>query len=213
MFPYNPRWLSEEHRAELLREAEGWRLARTARIHASKRIRRWIPLLPWRRASVRSAPLLVSLDTPPCEPMHAPHAPQRDSLDSSVLTVNGRGSGEAVPPGFPFNLAGQASGLCFISGMPALDPDGKFVPGTFAEEARLAWQNVAAAAAASGCSIDDIVYVQCVLSDIEDYGDLNAWWRGQFPNSWTAPARFTFQAGALPFGAKIEIQAIATHRA
>jgi 2-iminobutanoate/2-iminopropanoate deaminase len=51
--------------------------------------------------------------------------------------------------------------------------------------------------------------VQCVLADIGNYGDINDWWRRQFPDISTAPARFTFQAGALPFGAKIEIQAIA----
>jgi hypothetical protein len=43
----------------------------------------------------------------------------------------------------------------------------------------------------------------------DDYANINAWWRQQFPDVSTAPARFTFQAGALPFGAKIEIQAVA----
>ena len=51
--------------------------------------------------------------------------------------------------------------------------------------------------------------IAAVLSDIDSYEDLNARWRRQFPDRSTAPARFTFQAGALPFGAKIEIQAIA----
>ena len=127
------------------------------------------------------------------------------------MTVTRTSSGAGLPAGFPFSFAGIANGVCFISGMPALDPDGKFVPGTFAEETELAWHNVVAIARASGCSIDDIVYVQCVLGDIDNYGDLNAWWRRQFPDISTAPARFTFQAGALPFGAKIEIQAVAAH--
>lgn len=35
------------------------------------------------------------------------------------------------------------------------------------------------------------------------------WWRRQFPNPAQAPDRLTFQAGALPLGAKIEIQAVA----
>ncbi len=125
------------------------------------------------------------------------------------MTIKHASPGVGLPAGFPFSLAGEAHGLSFISGMPALDPDGKFVPGTFEEETELAWRNVAAIAKASGCTIDDIVYVQCVLSDIDNYEDLNAWWRWQFPDISTAPARFTFQAGALPFGAKIEIQAIA----
>ena len=125
------------------------------------------------------------------------------------MTVKRTLSGVGLPAGFPFGLAAEPYGLCFLSGVIALDAEGKFLPGTFEEEAVRAWQNVAAITEASGCAVDDIVYVQCVLSNIDSYGDLNAWWRRQFPDISTAPARFTIQAGALPFGAKIEIQAIA----
>jgi 2-iminobutanoate/2-iminopropanoate deaminase len=125
------------------------------------------------------------------------------------MTIKRTSSGPGLPAGFPFSLAGEASGVCFISGMPALQPDGKFVPGTFEEETDLAWHNIIAIANAAGYSIEEIVYVQCVLADIGNYGDINDWWRRQFPDISTAPARFTFQAGALPFGAKIEIQAVA----
>ena len=124
------------------------------------------------------------------------------------MTVKRTISGVGLPAGFPFSLAAEASRLCYLSGMISLDAEGKFLPGTLEEEAVRAWRNVAAIAAASSCAVDDIVYVQCVLSNIDSYGDLNAWWRRQFPDVSTAPARFTFQAG-LPFGAKIEIQAIA----
>jgi 2-iminobutanoate/2-iminopropanoate deaminase len=125
------------------------------------------------------------------------------------MTIRRTNSGLGLPAGFPFSLASEANGVCVISGMPALDPDGKFVPGTFEEETELAWHDVVAIAKAAGYSIDEVVYVQCVLGDIDNYGDLNSWWRRQFPDVATAPARFTFQAGALPFGAKIEIQAVA----
>lgn len=125
------------------------------------------------------------------------------------MTIKRTSSGPGLPPGFPFNLAVEANGVCYISGMPALDADGIFVPGTFDEETDLAWRNISAIAEAAGYSIGEIVYVQCVLADIGNYGEINDWWRRQFPDIATAPARFTFQAGALPFGAKIEIQAIA----
>jgi 2-iminobutanoate/2-iminopropanoate deaminase len=125
------------------------------------------------------------------------------------MTTKHTGTGPGLPTGFPFSLAGEAGGVCFISGMPALDPEGNFQAGTFEEETGLAWHNVVTIASACGYSEDEIVYVQCVLADIGDYANLNAWWRRQFPDIATAPARFTFQAGALPFGAKIEIQAVA----
>ena len=125
------------------------------------------------------------------------------------MTIERTHSGLGLPAGFSFSLASEASGICVISGMPALDPDGKFVPGSFEQEIELAWHNVVAIAKAAGYSIDKIIYVQCVLGDIDNYGDLNGWWRQRFPDISTAPARFTFQAAALPFGAKIEIQAVA----
>jgi 2-iminobutanoate/2-iminopropanoate deaminase len=118
-------------------------------------------------------------------------------------------SGDGLPAGFPFSLATEANGTLYISGMPALDAAGKFAPGTFRQEADRAWASVIAIAAAAGYSPAEFAYVQVLLGDIGSYGELNDWWRGQFPDPAAAPARLTCQAGALPFGAKIELQAVA----
>ena len=125
------------------------------------------------------------------------------------MTIKRVSSGPGLPPGFPFSLASEANGILFISGMPALDAAGKFAPGTFEEEADRAWANIAAIATAGGYTADDLLYVQVVLGDIGNYSDINDWWRKRFPDPARAPARLTYQAGALPFGAKIEFQAVA----
>ncbi len=125
------------------------------------------------------------------------------------MSIERTTAGPDLPASFPFSLAADADGLCFISGMPALGPDGAYQAGSFEAEVTLAWRNVLAIAAAAGRSQDEVVYVQCVLADIAHYDALNAWWRRQFPDASAAPARFTYQAGALPFGCKIEIQAVA----
>ena len=125
------------------------------------------------------------------------------------MTIKRVSSGPGLPPGFPFSLASEANGILFISGMPALDAAGKFAPGTFEEEADRAWANIAAIAAAGGYTAGDLLYVQAVLGDIGNYSDINDWWRKRFPDPARAPARLTYQAGALPFGAKIEFQAVA----
>ena len=125
------------------------------------------------------------------------------------MTIKRVSSGPGLPAGFPFSLASEANGILFISGMPALDAAGKFMPGTFEEEADRAWATIAAIAAAGGYAADDLLYVQVVLGDIGNYGDINDWWRKRFPDPARAPARLTYQAGALPFGAKIEFQAVA----
>ena len=80
------------------------------------------------------------------------------------MTIKRTSAGPGLPAGFPFSLAAEAHGVCFISGMVALDAQGKFVPGMFEQEADLAWHNVAAVAEASGCSIEDIAYMQCVVT-------------------------------------------------
>ena len=125
------------------------------------------------------------------------------------MTIKRVSSGPRLPAGFPFSLASEANGMLFISGMPALDAAGKFAPGTFEEEADRAWANIAAIAAAGGYTADDLMYVQVLLGDIGNYSDVNDWWRKRFPDPARAPARLTYQAGALPFGAKIEFQAVA----
>jgi len=125
------------------------------------------------------------------------------------MTIRRISSGPGLPTGFPFSLASENDGTLYISGLPALDSAGNFVPGTFTEEADRAWANIVAIAAAAGYSPDDFLYVQVLLGDIGHYGDINDWWRRQFPDPARAPARLTFQAGALPFGAKIELQAVA----
>lgn len=125
------------------------------------------------------------------------------------MTIQRTTTGRGLPAEFPFALAAGGSHTCFISGMPALSPEGRYQEGTFLDEVALAWQNITAIAGAAGYSTNEIVYVQCVLADIGDYAALNDWWREQFPDVAAAPARFTFQAGALPFGCKIEIQAAA----
>jgi 2-iminobutanoate/2-iminopropanoate deaminase len=126
------------------------------------------------------------------------------------MTMTRISSGEGLPSGFPFSLATEATGATlYISGMPALDAAGGFAPGTFLQEADRAWANVVAIATAAGYSPAEFAYVQVLLGDIASYGELNDWWRRQFPVPAQAPARLTFQAGALPFGAKIELQAVA----
>ena len=127
------------------------------------------------------------------------------------MTIRRISSGPGLPAGFPFSLASEHNGVLYISGMPSLDSEGRFAPGTFEQEADRAWANITAIAAASGYTSDEFLYVQVLLADIGNYGDVNNWWRRQFPDPAAVPSRLTFQAGALPFGAKIELQAVAAH--
>jgi 2-iminobutanoate/2-iminopropanoate deaminase len=120
-------------------------------------------------------------------------------------------SGEGVPAGdWPFSAAVVAGNLCFVSGQPALDPGtGRYVPGTIEEEFRQAFANVRSIAGAAGFGLDELVSVHVALADIEDYRAVNRVYREAFAEVENLPARLTYQAGALPLGCKVEVQAIA----
>lgn len=114
--------IAEEHRAELLRVAEAWRLTHPVQIHGMKRTRWWNRLLPWGRAPIRPGRSLITpVDRLRCESTNAPDTAQTESFRSSLMTIK-RGS-------------------------PPLNPDAKFVPGTFEEEGDLAWHDDVAAIA------------------------------------------------------------------
>jgi 2-iminobutanoate/2-iminopropanoate deaminase len=122
-------------------------------------------------------------------------------------------SGEGVPAGdWPFSAAVVAGNLCFVSGQPALDPaTGKYEPGTVEQEFDQAFTNVRNIAKAAGFSLEEFVSVHVALADIRDYEAVNRAYREAFMELQDLPARLTYQAGALPLGCKIEIQAIAAH--
>jgi 2-iminobutanoate/2-iminopropanoate deaminase len=55
------------------------------------------------------------------------------------------------------------------------------------------------------------VSVHIALADIDDYRIVNRLYREELADVPNLPARLTYQAGALPLGCKIEIQAVAAH--
>ena len=121
--------------------------------------------------------------------------------------------GDGVPTGnFPFSAAVVAGNLCFISGQPGLDPaTGAYEPASIEDEFRQAFANVRNIAKAAGFGLDELVSVHIALADIADYAVVNRLYRDEFAGIEHFPARLTYQAGALPLGCKIEIQAVAAH--
>jgi 2-iminobutanoate/2-iminopropanoate deaminase len=120
------------------------------------------------------------------------------------MTITRTTGGAGLPAGLPFSLATEVGGVCFISAMPALASDGSFQAGDFAAEISQVWHNVVAIADAAGYSRTEIIYVQCVLADIDDYAALNDWWRREFDDIDQAPSRFTYQAGGTAHRGHLE---------
>ena len=94
----------------------------------------------------------------------------------------------------------------YVSGQGPLI-DGKYDPASAEEETRLTLENIGRILASAGAGFDDVVRCGCFLADINDFNAFNGVYIRFMPDP--PPARSTFQVGALPRGALVEIEAIA----
>ena len=109
----------------------------------------------------------------------------------------------------PYSQAIATHDLVFCSGQVGLDPaTGELVSGGIEAETERVLRNVEAVLDAAGCSFADVVKTTCFLADIADFATFNAIYARFFPDP--PPARSTFQVAALPKGARVEVEAIAT---
>ncbi len=108
----------------------------------------------------------------------------------------------------PYSHAVAAGNLLFVSGQGPFAKDGSgTVSGTFEEEARRTLDNLKAVVQDAGSSLEQVVKVNVYLKDIADFSDFNGIYSEYFPEN--PPARTCIQAGALPAGIQIEIEAVA----
>jgi 2-iminobutanoate/2-iminopropanoate deaminase len=110
--------------------------------------------------------------------------------------------------GAPYTPAVEANGFVFISGQVPLDPVTKeIVSGGIQEQARRALANLCDVLAAAGLSPEHVVKTTVYLASMADYAAVNAIYADTFVTQ--PPARTAIAVAALPFGALIEIDAIA----
>lgn len=113
--------------------------------------------------------------------------------------------------GVPLSAATLVGDLIFVSGQVAYDPEtGELRPGTFAEEAELAFANLQRVLEAAGSRLEDVLKVTAYLADIRSNFPLyNEIYRRWFAPPY--PARTTI--GADLGGLQIELEAIARRSA
>lgn len=108
----------------------------------------------------------------------------------------------------PYSQGIAVDGFVFCSGQVGLDPStGELVPGGVAAEAERAMRNLSAVLDAAGVTMADVVKTTVFLADIADFATVNEVYAQFAPDP--PPARSTFAVGALPRGARIEVEAIA----
>ena len=118
---------------------------------------------------------------------------------------------EAPAPfqGAPYSQAIRAGDFVFVSGQLALQPDhAEIVGDSIEEQTEQVFANLRAILEAAGSGLDRLVKTTVYLSDLGDFAGMNEVYArhvGEVP-----PARATIEVSALPSGAKVEIEAVAT---
>ncbi len=108
----------------------------------------------------------------------------------------------------PYSPAVRVGSMLFVSGQIPLDPaTGAMVEGDIAAQTRRVMDNIGALLEAAGLSFDAVARTTIYLTDLGDFAAVNAVYGTCF--SAPAPARATVQVGALPKGARVEIDVIA----
>jgi len=110
----------------------------------------------------------------------------------------------------PYNVAIRTGDLLFISGQMPLDPaTGAIVPGGVEEQCHQVFKNIRTILESEGLTLENVVKTTVFMTDLGEFAKVNAVYAVYFPKD--APARSSLQSEALPKGAKIEIEVIATY--
>jgi reactive intermediate/imine deaminase len=98
--------------------------------------------------------------------------------------------------------------LVFTAGQIPLTPDGDLLDdASIAEQTERALDNLVAVLEEAGAAPTDVLKTTVFLADIDDFEEMNETYADYFKES--PPARSAVQAGALPKGAGVEIEAVA----
>ena len=115
---------------------------------------------------------------------------------------------KAAITGGPYSQAIIHNGLIFTSGQGAIDPKtNEICLGTIEEESKLSIENTRIILEEAGSSLDKVLKVTVHLLDMREYGRFNEVYKKFFGKN--LPARTCVQAAKLPFGIRVEIDAIA----
>lgn len=109
----------------------------------------------------------------------------------------------------PYSQAIDAGPYIFLSGQLPLDKAGKICGQDIESQTKQVFSNISAILVAAGLDLGHVIKCQVFMTNLGDFVRMNAVYEATFKPHGIYPARTTVQAGALPKGAMIEIDAIA----
>ncbi len=108
----------------------------------------------------------------------------------------------------PYSQAVRVGNLVFTAGQVGLVPGTKeFAGPDIASQTRQVLRNIQGILEAAGSGLEHVVKTTVFLQDISEWPAMNAVYAEFFPKN--PPARSAVQVGALPLGAKVEIEVVA----
>src|ERR1051326_1680845 len=118
-------------------------------------------------------------------------------------------SDRVAKPVGPFSPAVRDGDRVYTSGQVAQDPaTGKLIEGGVAAQTEEIFRNLRVILEAADKSLADVVKVNVYLVDIKRFAEMNEVYAKQFVAPY--PARTTLGVAALPLGAEVEIEMIAS---
>ena len=106
----------------------------------------------------------------------------------------------------PLSPAVRAGDFVYVSGQVPADSSGAIVQGGIREQTTQVLENIKAALALAGATLDDVVKTTVWLDDARDFGPFNQVYASYFAKE--PPARTTAE-GRLMLDIKVEIEAVA----
>jgi reactive intermediate/imine deaminase len=108
-----------------------------------------------------------------------------------------------------YSQATSNGDVVFTAGQIPLTPDGELLDDApIEEQTEQALDNLQAVLAEAGADVTDVLKVTVFLADIDDFEAMNETYASYFDAE--PPARSAVQAGALPKGVGVEIEAVAS---
>jgi 2-iminobutanoate/2-iminopropanoate deaminase len=132
----------------------------------------------------------------------------RRAVQGGCMTMN-KIETKAAPAAIgPYSQAIVAGGMVYTSGQIAIDPaTGALVEGDISAQAERVCRNLKAVLEAAGTNFANVVKTTCFLADMGDFAVFNEVYGHYFTEK---PARSCVAVAALPKGALVEVEAIAT---
>ena len=109
----------------------------------------------------------------------------------------------------PYSQAIQAGDLLFLSGTMPIDPaTGALAEPQITAQAEQVMKNIGAVLEAAGYTFEEAVKTTCFLADMGDFAAFNEVYARYFTGK---PARSCVAVKALPKGALVEVEVVASH--